>query len=61
MGTSLTTTGISQPRGEINQWSQEDLGEFIVVLSVFAIYMCAQDMATIYSRLAKTEKELEGK
>lgn len=32
-----------------------------MVLSVFAIYMCAQDMATIYSRLAKTEKELEGK
>lgn len=55
MGTSLTATGISQPWGEINQWSQEDLGEFIVGPS-FAICVCAQDMTTIYSRLAKIKK-----
>lgn len=40
MGTSLTTSGISEPQGEINQWSQEDLGEFIVRPSGFAIRVC---------------------
>lgn len=62
MGTSLTTIGISHPWGEIHQWSHEEriwenslLGPY-----VFAICVCAQDMTTIYSRLAKIKKKLEG-
>lgn len=57
MGTSLTTIGISHPWGEIHQWSHEDLGEFIVGPYVFAICVCAQDMTTIYSRLAKIKSK----
>lgn len=38
----------------------ENLGEFIVGPYVFAICVCAQDMTTIYSRLAKIKKKLEG-
>lgn len=36
----------------------ENLGEFIVGPYAFAICVCAQDMTTIYSRLAKILKKI---